>query len=150
MQKPDDTLLKKVNKSIYHRYHWEKSNPVLLARRIGTDNWVLLKARSCEAEWDKSNEALRTHDVAAQLQQMGLKDSHAVIRLACPDMVTNGPYTQGMTKWERLRFFDTALNRRAKTGFHYWGYEKPKPTKFGRYSMGAKHTFLGLCNAPRS
>ncbi|XP_061175989.1 uncharacterized protein LOC133184938 isoform X2 [Saccostrea echinata] len=47
-------------------------------------------------------------------------------------------------------FYRNVFSDRAKDGFRYWLIERPKPTSFGRYSLGAAHSVLGLCNAPRT
>ncbi|XP_077986010.1 uncharacterized protein LOC144440499 [Glandiceps talaboti] len=44
----------------------------------------------------------------------------------------------------------TTYNDRAKQGFKYWPMDRPKPTKYGRYGIGAACTVLGLGSACRT
>ncbi|CAH8453494.1 unnamed protein product [Schistosoma guineensis] len=152
--------------AIYWRYHWKNSDPVMIARRIGTINWVLLRDKINEMNDRHEKEAnphtIRAQIIASQLQNMsrettishtkhedGFEKCTKERSIESTDH-KGGPYTKGMTLEERKQFFRTKLNQKAREGFRFWVTERPKPTKFGHYSMGAKYTFLGLCNAPRS
>ncbi|XP_056000546.1 uncharacterized protein LOC125655923 isoform X1 [Ostrea edulis] len=46
--------------------------------------------------------------------------------------------------------YRNVFSERAKEGFRYWLIQRPKPTSFGKYSLGANHSVIGLCNAPRT
>ncbi|XP_070558252.1 uncharacterized protein [Ptychodera flava] len=50
----------------------------------------------------------------------------------------------------RTAVVTTSFNERAKAGFKYWPMDRPKPTKFGRYGIGAACTVLGLGSACRT
>ncbi|CAH8451911.1 unnamed protein product [Schistosoma turkestanicum] len=150
---------------IYWRYHWKKSDPVMIAKRIGTINWFLLREKLKEMnernEKETNPHTIRAQIIASQLENMGKEMTITATKHDDPNECTKkiskestyykgGPYTKGMTPEERKQFFRTKLNQQAREGFRFWLTERPKPTKFGHYSMGAKYTFLGLCNAPRS
>ncbi|CAH8830877.1 unnamed protein product [Trichobilharzia szidati] len=171
---------------IYWRYHWKKTDPVMMARKIGTVNWVLLRDKlshptvnslslivKLPSQTALLNEMNQTHEketdphtlraqiIASQVENMTRqpipshqdyeKDEKGVDKVNTKSTAyCGGPYTKGMTPEERKQFFRTKLNQKAREGFRFWLTERPKPTKFGHYSMGAKYTFLGLCNAPRS
>ncbi|CAH8830840.1 unnamed protein product [Trichobilharzia szidati] len=150
---------------IYWRYHWKKTDPVMMARKIGTVNWVLLRDKLNEMNQTHEKETdphtLRAQIIASQVENMTRqpipshqdyeKDEKSVDKINTKSTAyCGGPYTKGMTPEERKQFFRTKLNQKAREGFRFWLTERPKPTKFGHYSMGAKYTFLGLCNAPRS
>ncbi|KAH8853388.1 hypothetical protein KSF78_0001386 [Schistosoma japonicum] len=160
------THLPRKKDAIYWRYHWKNSDPVMIAKRIGTVNWVLLRDKLNEMndmhEKEANPHSIRAQIITSQLESMTsgttmIPTKNEDESESCAKKINKetcnykgGPYTKGMTPKERKQFFRTTLNQKAREGFRFWVTERPKPTKFGHYSMGAKYTFLGLCNAPRS
>eukprot|EP00105_Crassostrea_gigas_P043647 XP_019927795.1 PREDICTED: uncharacterized protein LOC105340281 isoform X2 [Crassostrea gigas] len=62
-----------------------------------------------------------------------------------------GAYSSGRPKSTYNKsHYRNVFSERAKDGFRYWLIERPKPTNFGKYSLGATHSVIGLCNAPRT
>lgn len=61
-----------------------------------------------------------------------------------------GAYTMKIRQRPKTAITKTSYNTRAKEGFKYWPMERPKPTKFGRYGIGAYGTVLGLGSACRT
>ncbi|CAH8665678.1 unnamed protein product [Dicrocoelium dendriticum] len=134
---------------IYWRYHWKNSDPVLLTRKLGVENWILLQDKLKKIP-RMENTVSDPTAVLVGLQNMDKE--HPAVKLAniWSEAYDGGSYTKGMSKKERRQFMMTNLNKQAREGYKFWYRERPKHTRFGLYSMGAKHTFLGLSNAPRS
>ncbi|XP_055883654.1 uncharacterized protein LOC129926009 [Biomphalaria glabrata] len=65
------------------------------------------------------------------------------------ELLTNRPVRYSSTG-PRKHLLENSFHAKAKEGVRYWEIYRPKPTKYGRYAMGAYKTFLGLGSAPRT
>ncbi|VDP72596.1 unnamed protein product [Schistosoma curassoni] len=120
----------------------------MIARRIGTINWVLLRDKINEMNDRHEKEAnphtIRAQIIASQLQNMSrettishTKHEDGFEKCTKEGSIEStdhkgGPYTKGMTPEERKQFFRTKLNQKAREGFRFWVTERPKPTKCKR------------------
>ncbi|CAH8447599.1 unnamed protein product [Heterobilharzia americana] len=122
---------------IYWRYHWKKNDPVMVSRKLGAVNWVLLREKLNEMngmhEKEINPHTLRAQIIASQLENItrgSIPHQNNTSKIGKESTVyTGGPYTKGMTPEERKQFFRTKLNQKAREGFRFWISERPKPTK---------------------
>jgi len=142
---------------------WSRHDPVMM-KQGNTDYWAKMKLTSTTMEIALPSGQVVSHSgrKAAQVpkgQQISTFQFNKNGTLTqIPDKTFNdiikrqlhgnlpGNYYRSPSRSSSAsstRSLRTSYNERAKTGFQYWPMNRPKPTKFGRYTFGA-NTTLGL------